>query len=240
MTGARYPLPAPGAVAEWLRSGLQSRLLRFESGRRLQPDGSPPRRHQCSRYGLPMSVGRLSRTGHRVAALRAHARRASPLSMPTSLDRRRRGAAVAESRAAGYEALAVDAQMLLRRGLRGAPPLLRRLPAASTFAVRLRHLRSSCSPRRSGARRRPRSGAEPRLLACFVPAVCRSTASTVAGVAASALSRAGRRFNATGLVCCGRWRLPREHQQAMPPRGVALRNVQYAKTGISYPTHAVG
>jgi hypothetical protein len=25
-------------VAEWLRSGLQSRLLRFESGRRLSPD----------------------------------------------------------------------------------------------------------------------------------------------------------------------------------------------------------
>ena len=31
----RYPRPALGAVAEWLRSGLQSRLLRFESGRRL-------------------------------------------------------------------------------------------------------------------------------------------------------------------------------------------------------------
>jgi hypothetical protein len=29
---------SPGAVAEWLRSGLQSRLLRFESGRRLYWD----------------------------------------------------------------------------------------------------------------------------------------------------------------------------------------------------------
>src|SRR5918995_3241114 len=28
---------APGAVAEWLRSGLQSRLHRFDSGRRLSP-----------------------------------------------------------------------------------------------------------------------------------------------------------------------------------------------------------
>jgi hypothetical protein len=26
---------APGAVAEWLRSGLQSRVHRFDSGRRL-------------------------------------------------------------------------------------------------------------------------------------------------------------------------------------------------------------
>src|SRR4051812_1384555 len=31
----RYPLAAPGAVAEWLRRGLQSRLPRFDSGRRL-------------------------------------------------------------------------------------------------------------------------------------------------------------------------------------------------------------
>jgi hypothetical protein len=33
-----YPRAVPGAVAEWLRSGLQSRLLRFESGRRLSLD----------------------------------------------------------------------------------------------------------------------------------------------------------------------------------------------------------
>ena len=32
---ARYPSPSPGDVAEWLRSGLQSRLHRFDSGRRL-------------------------------------------------------------------------------------------------------------------------------------------------------------------------------------------------------------
>jgi hypothetical protein len=34
------PLPLPGDVAEWLRSGLQSRLHRFDSGRRLT-DGCP-------------------------------------------------------------------------------------------------------------------------------------------------------------------------------------------------------
>ena len=28
---------APGAVAEWLRSGLQSRVHQFDSGRRLSP-----------------------------------------------------------------------------------------------------------------------------------------------------------------------------------------------------------
>jgi hypothetical protein len=32
---ARYACLASGDVAEWLRSGLQSRLHRFDSGRRL-------------------------------------------------------------------------------------------------------------------------------------------------------------------------------------------------------------
>src|SRR3712207_6721933 len=34
----RYAPPCHGAVAEWLRSGLQSRLHRFDSGRRLSPN----------------------------------------------------------------------------------------------------------------------------------------------------------------------------------------------------------
>ena len=33
--------PLLGAVAEWLRSGLQSRLHRFDSGRRLPPARGP-------------------------------------------------------------------------------------------------------------------------------------------------------------------------------------------------------
>jgi hypothetical protein len=32
----------PGAVAEWLRSGLQSRVHRFNSGRRLQSEPAMP------------------------------------------------------------------------------------------------------------------------------------------------------------------------------------------------------
>jgi hypothetical protein len=35
---ARYPCEASGDVAEWLRSGLQSRLHRFDSGRRLMSE----------------------------------------------------------------------------------------------------------------------------------------------------------------------------------------------------------
>jgi hypothetical protein len=38
------PLPfrvAQGDVAEWLRSGLQSRVHRFDSGRRLSPEAPP-------------------------------------------------------------------------------------------------------------------------------------------------------------------------------------------------------
>jgi hypothetical protein len=37
-------LPAPGAVAEWLRSGLQSRAHRFDSGRRLSRNPRMARR----------------------------------------------------------------------------------------------------------------------------------------------------------------------------------------------------
>src|SRR5436190_18212211 len=36
--GARYAWTPLGDVAEWLRSGLQSRLHRFDSGRRLMRD----------------------------------------------------------------------------------------------------------------------------------------------------------------------------------------------------------
>ncbi len=39
---APLPLSAPGALAEWLRSGLQSRLHRFDSGRRLYETSAGP------------------------------------------------------------------------------------------------------------------------------------------------------------------------------------------------------
>jgi hypothetical protein len=39
----RYPTRPTGDVAEWLRSGLQSRLHRFDSGRRLLIAGQPRR-----------------------------------------------------------------------------------------------------------------------------------------------------------------------------------------------------
>jgi hypothetical protein len=41
-TEARIRCPAPGALAEWLGSGLQSRLQRFESARRLYSNGTEP------------------------------------------------------------------------------------------------------------------------------------------------------------------------------------------------------
>src|SRR4051794_11721622 len=45
-TGSRVPMMRPpGAVAEWLRSGLQSRLHQFDSGRRL-----------CSRLDKPAQI----------------------------------------------------------------------------------------------------------------------------------------------------------------------------------------
>jgi predicted amidohydrolase len=53
--------PPPGAVAEWLRSGLQSRLLRFESGRRLQRGC---RSDPCITYG----TGTARRRGTPAAA----------------------------------------------------------------------------------------------------------------------------------------------------------------------------
>lgn len=47
----------------------------------------------------------------------------------------------------------------------------------------------------------------------------------------------GGRFNSYAL--CALWArlgIRNEHQRDLPPREVALRNAQYAKTGISYPT----
>lgn len=47
----------------------------------------------------------------------------------------------------------------------------------------------------------------------------------------------GGRFNSYAL--CALWArlgVRNSHQQGWPARKVALRNVQYAKTGISYPT----
>src|SRR5438874_13320354 len=40
--GRADPMPLPGALAEWLGSGLQSRLQRFDSARRLYSNGTKP------------------------------------------------------------------------------------------------------------------------------------------------------------------------------------------------------
>jgi hypothetical protein len=70
-----------GAVAEWLRSGLQSRSHRFDSGRRL----SPPRRP-------PAAVPRYGPTAPRPAARRARPGTCPPSAPPSSARApRRRG-----------------------------------------------------------------------------------------------------------------------------------------------------
>lgn len=51
---AGVPQVMPGALAEWLRSGLQSRLHRFDSGRRLF---GPQPLWLDERHGSPYSLG---------------------------------------------------------------------------------------------------------------------------------------------------------------------------------------
>ena len=47
-----YHAAAPGALAEWLGSGLQSRLQQFESARRLSDERSTPRLGRVDRNGM--------------------------------------------------------------------------------------------------------------------------------------------------------------------------------------------
>src|SRR5690242_4404877 len=55
---AVYDVPRSGAVAEWLRSGLQSRVHRFDSGRRLWSDACKPRERR--RQVAPRTMRRMT------------------------------------------------------------------------------------------------------------------------------------------------------------------------------------
>ena len=81
-TGPADTIPPPGALAEWLGSGLQSRLQQFESARRLSL--APRRRVNCRRrrWRVPRGVRERPRTASDHASKRR---------TPGPLDRRRVG-----------------------------------------------------------------------------------------------------------------------------------------------------
>ena len=149
------------------------------------------------------------------------------------------GRHVAEFRAAGYEALGVDAQfssheagVVDRRYLRRVEPPEYVLPFDSDtfdFVFSTSVMEHVADPGRALAEiaRVLRPGGL--SIHCF-PSRWRP-------IEPHMYTPLGGRFN--GYWPCLLWALAgirNEHQQGMPPREVALRNVQYAKTGISYPT----
>src|SRR4029079_7452476 len=81
---------APGAVAEWLGSGLQSRLHRFESGRRLngnrpgRPRGGAPAGSEQRAYET-VCGGALGLRRRRMPAAMPPARSAAPTIAPAPI-----------------------------------------------------------------------------------------------------------------------------------------------------------